>query len=67
MNTDIIEGKWKQLKGEAKQKWSELTDDDLDKIKGKKDELIGTLQEKYGKTKDEASKEVEEFRKQFDS
>ena len=59
MNWDQIEGKWKQLKGAVKQKWGKLTDDDLDIIAGKKDQLIGKLQEKYGITKEEAERQVE--------
>lgn len=59
MNWDIIQGKWKQLKGSAKEKWGELTDDDLDRIDGNKDQLAGKLQEKYGWTKDEADKQID--------
>lgn len=61
MNWDIIEGKWGQLKGQAKTKWGELTDDDLDIAAGKKDELAGRIQERYGKTKEEAEKEVDDW------
>jgi uncharacterized protein YjbJ (UPF0337 family) len=59
MNTDILLGKWKQLKGQAKQKWGKLTDDELDRIEGSRDELVGLIQERYGKTRDEAEKEVD--------
>ena len=48
MNTDIVEGKWKQMRGQVKEWWGKLTDDDFDVIAGKKDKLIGKLQEKYG-------------------
>lgn len=61
MNWDIIQGKWKQLKGSAKEKWGELTDDDLDQIDGNKDKMAGKLQEKYGWTKDEADKQIDEY------
>jgi uncharacterized protein YjbJ (UPF0337 family) len=54
MNWDQIEGKWKQLKGSAKQQWGKLTDDDLDYISGSKDKLIGRLQERYGIQKEDA-------------
>ena len=54
MNWDQIEGKWKQLKGSAKQQWGKLTDDDLDFISGSKDKLIGRLQERYGIQKEDA-------------
>ncbi len=62
MNWDSIQRKWMELKGKAKEKWGELTDDDLDVIAGKKDQLIGIIQDKYGRTKDEAEKEVEEWK-----
>ncbi len=61
MNWDQIEGKWGQFKGQVKQKWGELTDDDLAQVAGSRDELLGTLQEKYGIAKEEAEKQVEEF------
>ena len=62
MNWDLVEGKWKQLKGQVKQKWGRLTDDDLDVIGGKKDQLVGKIQEKYGMTKDEAHREVDSWK-----
>lgn len=61
MNTDILQGKWKQLKGQAKQRWGELTDDDLNRIEGSYEELVGIVQEKYGRSRAEAEKEVREF------
>ena len=61
MNTDVLEGKWKQLRGEIREKWGELTDDELDQIAGKRDKLIGKLQEKYGYSRDEATRELDEF------
>ncbi|KJZ32193.1 hypothetical protein TW83_04780 [Paracoccus sp. S4493] len=61
MNWDIIEGKWKQLKGATKVKWGELTDDELDQIDGNKDKLAGKLQEKYGWTKDQADREIDDY------
>ncbi len=63
MNKDTAQGQWKQMKGKVKQQWSKLTDDDLDKIEGKKDVLAGKIQERYGKSKDEAKKEVDAFYK----
>lgn len=59
MNWDQIEGKWKQLKGSAKQQWAKLTDDDLTYISGKKDELVGRIQERYGITKEEAQRQAD--------
>jgi uncharacterized protein YjbJ (UPF0337 family) len=58
MNWDQMEGKWKQMKGAVKQKWGKLTDDDLDVIAGKQDQLIGKIQERYGITREAAGKEV---------
>ena len=54
MSWDIIEGKWKQFKGKAREEWGELTDDELDQAEGDRQQLEGLLQEKYGKTKAEA-------------
>lgn len=61
MNEDIIKGKWKQLKGEAKKQWGKLTDDDIDYIDGQYDKLEGRLQEKYGYSKEEARKEIDNW------
>ncbi|MDO5630765.1 MAG: CsbD family protein [Paracoccus sp. (in: a-proteobacteria)] len=66
MNWDIIQGKWKQLKGTVREKWGELTDDEYDQIAGNKDQLAGKLQEKYGWTKNEAEKQVDDFFKDHD-
>lgn len=61
MNSDQVEGKWKQLKGTVKEKWGDLTDDDLKIIDGKKDVLVGKIQERYGITREEAQKQADEF------
>ncbi|MFB2531915.1 CsbD family protein [Paracoccus sp. p4-l81] len=61
MNWDIVEGKWEQLKGSVKEKWGDLTDDELTQAAGKRDKLAGKLQEKYGWTKDEAEKQIDDF------
>lgn len=61
MNWDQIEGKWTQVKGQVKEKWGKLTDDDLDVIAGKRDQLEGKLQETYGRTKEQVKKDVDEF------
>lgn len=63
MNKDSFKGKWEQLKGNVQKQWGKLTDDDVDKIKGDSKVLVGKLQEKYGMTKEEAEKEVKEFKK----
>lgn len=61
MNWDQVEGKWKQVKGKVKEKWGKLSDDDLDIIGGKRDQLVGKLQARYGYARDRAEKEVDEF------
>lgn len=59
MNRDVLEGQWKQLKGKAKQQWGRLTDDELDMISGRYDELAGLIQERYGYSRDEAYNELD--------
>jgi len=59
MNKDMLEGKWKQLKGELRSWWADLTDDDIEYIGGKSERLYGRLQERYGYTREEAEKEFE--------
>lgn len=61
MNWDIIGGKWKQFKGDVQRQWGKLTDDEYDEISGNRQKLAGKLQEKYGYTKDEANREIDEF------
>ncbi len=61
MNWDRIEGNWKQFKGDIKQRWGKLTDDELDVIAGNRDKLAGKIQESYGLTKDAAEKQVKEW------
>ena len=65
MNWDQIEGKWKQAAGKAKEKWGKLTDDDLQVIRGKRDQLVGRIQERYGIAKDEAQRQVDDFTRSF--
>lgn len=60
MNQDIFEGKWKEMRGQVKSWWGKLTDDDLERVDGKTDQLIGVLQQKYGYTKEQAEKELNE-------
>lgn len=61
MNWEQIRGNWQQAKGELKVRWGKLTDDDLAAINGERDKLIGSLQEKYGITKEEAMKQIDEM------
>lgn len=61
MNSNVLSGKWKQLKGQVREQWGKLTDDELDQISGKSDQLIGKIQEKYGYSREKAEQEVEDF------
>ena len=61
MNSDQLQGKWKQMKGTIKERWGKLTDDDVDVINGQSEQLIGRIQERYGIAKDEAQKQVDEW------
>ena len=61
LNQDVLAGKWKQARGKVKQWLGKLTDNDLDRISGHMDQLIGVVQERYGYTRDQAEKEVEKF------
>jgi uncharacterized protein YjbJ (UPF0337 family) len=61
MNFDQLEGKWKQYKGQIREKWGKLTEDDLQVIGGKRDQFIGRLQERYGFAREVAAKQVDEF------
>lgn len=61
MNWDQVEGKWKQSKGKFREKWGKLTDDDLTVISGKRDQLVGRLQERYGIAKEEAERQADAF------
>lgn len=62
-----FEGKWHQLKGQAKQRWAKLTDDDFEQMSGKTEELVGKLQERYGETKEWAENQVESFKRRLNS
>ena len=61
MNWDRIEGNWKNFKGRIKEQWGKLTDDDLDRAAGRRDQLSGRLQERYGIAKDEADRQLTEW------
>ena len=63
MNKDILEGNWKKFSGKVREKWAKLTDSDMDSIGGKKDRLVGRLQEIYGHKKEEVEKDVDGFLK----
>jgi uncharacterized protein YjbJ (UPF0337 family) len=63
MDWNRVEGNWKQLKGKVKEKWADITDDDLARLDGKRETLEGVLQERYGKGKDMVRKDVDEWLK----
>ena len=61
MNTDTFKGQWNQLKGRVRRQWGKLPDDDVDQIQGNAEILLGKLQERYGRSKDEAQKDLDRF------
>jgi uncharacterized protein YjbJ (UPF0337 family) len=61
MNWDTVKGDWKQFRGKIKEQWGKLTDDDLDQIEGKRDQLLGCVQKRYGIARDEAEKQLKTF------
>jgi uncharacterized protein YjbJ (UPF0337 family) len=66
MNSDILKGKWLQLRGDIKQAWGDLTDDELTQMEGNSDKLVGKLQEKYGYSRERAEMEVDQFRSRME-
>jgi len=66
MDWNIIEGKWHELKGLAREEWGKLTNDELEEIGGKKDRLVGKLQQKYGYASEEAARQADEWAKHQD-
>lgn len=65
MNQDIIQGKWQQIKGSMKAQWGKLTDDDLARLDGNREYLVGRLQERYGWQKDKAEQEIRNYEHAF--
>ncbi|MFT4195339.1 CsbD family protein [Ottowia sp.] len=61
MNQDTISGNWKQFKGKVKEAWGKLTEDDLDVIDGRREQMVGKMQERYGVAKDEAEKQIKDW------
>jgi uncharacterized protein YjbJ (UPF0337 family) len=67
MNSDVLEGMWKQVRGKVRETWGDLTDDELEEIAGKRDKLSGKLQERYGYSRMEAEAEIDRFLKETES
>jgi uncharacterized protein YjbJ (UPF0337 family) len=65
MNWDVVEGNWKQLKGKVRSQWGKLSDDDVERVNGKRTELLGLLQSRYGHSKDQAEREIDLWSKQL--
>lgn len=61
MNWDVVEGSWKEMKGKVRERWGRLTNDEIETIAGRRDQLAGTIQRVYGKTKEEVSREIDDF------
>jgi uncharacterized protein YjbJ (UPF0337 family) len=61
VNWDVVKGKWNQFKGEARQQWGQITDDEWDQIAGSKDKLLGKLQERYGWSREEAERRADTY------
>ena len=67
MNSDQVAGKWKQIKGKVREKWGDLTDDDLQRAAGGREQFVGLLQERYGMAKEQAEKQVDELMSSIDT
>ena len=63
MNNDRIQGRWKQLKGKVKEQWGRLTEDDLDVIAGRRDQLLGRIQQRHGLARDDAVRDASDWEK----
>ncbi len=61
MNREELEGRWEQLKGKARERWGQLSDDDVEQVRGRAEQLAGAIQERYGVSKEEAERQIDEF------
>jgi uncharacterized protein YjbJ (UPF0337 family) len=61
MNRDVLKGQWKQLKGEVRRQWGELTDDEVDRLEGNTEKLAGLLQERYGWGREDAERRIDQW------
>ena len=64
MNSDTVKGTWKQFKGKLKEAWGDMTDDELDRYEGKREQLVGALQKKYGQAKDEIESRISNYERE---
>ena len=64
MTDPYLKGQWNELKGRVKERWGDLTNDDLDRIEGRRDQLVGAIQQQYGRSRDEVEREVERWEKE---
>jgi uncharacterized protein YjbJ (UPF0337 family) len=64
MADPYLKGQWNELKGRVKERWGELTNDELDRIEGRRDQLVGAIQQQYGRSRDEVEREVERWEKE---
>lgn len=67
MNKDILEGKWKQVKGKVRDWWGDVTDDDVTRINGKFETFVGVLQERYGYSREQAEEEIDRFMREYET
>lgn len=67
MNWDHVEGNWTEFRGKVRERWGKLTDDDLDVVAGKREQLLGILQQRYGTAKDQLENEMKEFEHELDA
>jgi uncharacterized protein YjbJ (UPF0337 family) len=65
MNKDVLQGKWREMKGKIREQWGKLSDDDLDRIEGKGEQLLGLLQQRYGYARDKAEEEYRRFTEKY--
>jgi uncharacterized protein YjbJ (UPF0337 family) len=61
MNWDQIQGNWKEFKGKAQQQWGKLTDDEVDRVEGRREELAGLIQQRYGASREQAEREIDDW------
>ncbi len=65
MNAEEMKGRWTEFKGKARETWGKITDDDWDKIEGRREQIVGLVQQKYGRAKEEAEREVDDWFKRL--